>query len=202
MNRTTILTIAICVVVTICITMAVGQSGSNDIASSRYSVATVGDSAVLVETLSGKTWLLHRSMYPTESAVWIPINRLEDAAASAEWHAIERERIDKSAVMRKELEMLNRSTRNRVIEPQLEVIGEVNRPGIYLLYDPEGSSLVKALALAGGYTPDADRTRIMVLSKDKIHQQHVDLEQVLVGNQQDVTLEAGDTVFVPSKKRN
>ena len=93
-------------------------------------------------------------------------------------------------------------SKNKVIEPQLEVIGEVNLPGIYLLYDTEGLSLVQGLALAGGFRPDADLARIMVLSKDRKHQQHVDLEQVLVGNQQDVTLEAGDTVFVPSKKRN
>jgi hypothetical protein len=57
-----------------------------------FTVSPAGDSAVLLETRSGRTWLLVRSSDRTQPAVWLPIERLDQREQAAEWNAQQRER--------------------------------------------------------------------------------------------------------------
>ncbi|HSM91813.1 MAG TPA: polysaccharide biosynthesis/export family protein [Anaeromyxobacteraceae bacterium] len=47
---------------------------------------------------------------------------------------------------------------------QVSIVGEVVRPGVYQL--EQGSGVLKALAVAGGMTPFADKDRIFILRRD------------------------------------
>src|SRR5436190_15403532 len=57
-----------------------------------FSVSAAGDSAVLLEAKSGRTWLLVRSSDRTRPAAWLPIERLDQPEQAAEWDAAQRER--------------------------------------------------------------------------------------------------------------
>jgi hypothetical protein len=50
----------------------------------RYAVAPAGEVAVLLDTASGKSWLLNRPTAQGE-AVWLPIPRIDDATEAAQW---------------------------------------------------------------------------------------------------------------------
>ena len=57
-----------------------GPDGPN-----RFSVAPMGPSAVMVDTVNGRTWVLHPSA-DGRSPVLLPAARVDDAAAAGEWH--------------------------------------------------------------------------------------------------------------------
>jgi hypothetical protein len=53
-------------------------------ASAGYSVASAGDGAILIETTTGRTWLLHRSIDGARSA-WLPIERIDAPEKARTW---------------------------------------------------------------------------------------------------------------------
>jgi hypothetical protein len=59
-----------------------------DAPASRYAVSPVGRTAVLVETATGKTWLLHETVDSRRFA-WLPVPRIDDEKEAAEWLAME-----------------------------------------------------------------------------------------------------------------
>lgn len=83
------------------------------------------------------------------------------------------------------------------------VMGEVRRPGGFVLGDQEKISILKVLSLAEGLQPLAApqharilRTRVGV--SDKRMEIPVDLKGILTGKAMDVPLQADDILFVPT----
>lgn len=96
--------------------VAAGPPGS-------FSVSAAGDSAVLLDGRSGRTWLLVRSSDRTHPAVWLPIERLDQPEQAAEWDAAQRERqrhLQQTAPLERrlaELRSILAEHRARVIDP-------------------------------------------------------------------------------------
>jgi hypothetical protein len=54
----------------------------------RYAVSPVGRTAVMVETATGKTWLLHETVDSRRFA-WLPVPRIDDPDEAQKWLAME-----------------------------------------------------------------------------------------------------------------
>lgn len=52
-----------------------------------FTVSSTGESAVLVDIRTGRTWLLERPVSDYMPAVWIPMRRLDDKEAVLRWRA-------------------------------------------------------------------------------------------------------------------
>lgn len=84
--------------------------------------------------------------------------------------------------------------------PQVFIVGKVNRPGVYLMSGQ--TTVLQALALAGGMTPYAESDDILVvrIGKDG-KQQYLPFNYVRAesgdGLDENIALEPGDTVLVP-----
>jgi hypothetical protein len=65
-----------------------GQQGAAEkpAPEAAFQVAAGGDSVVLLETRSGKTWLLSKGDLP----VWVPLHRFETEDEAARWRAEQR----------------------------------------------------------------------------------------------------------------
>lgn len=79
------------------------------------------------------------------------------------------------------------------------VLGEVNKPGVFLMENNTSISLVKAIALAQGTTKLASLKRAIILRKspDGTAETTVSLDRIYSGKDRDLQLSAEDTVFVP-----
>ena len=54
----------------------------------RYAVSPAGNTAIMVDTATGKTWFLHP--HPGEddmNVIWLPIERIDSAEQAKEWIA-------------------------------------------------------------------------------------------------------------------
>jgi polysaccharide biosynthesis/export protein len=82
------------------------------------------------------------------------------------------------------------------------VIGEVQRPGGYVLNDRNSLSLLQALSLAGGMKPTASAKKTKVLREEEGKPQRVevanDVRKILAGNAPDMQLHPDDILFVPN----
>lgn len=79
------------------------------------------------------------------------------------------------------------------------VIGKVARPGVYVM--GHNLTVLQALAMAGGMTPFADKDDILILRKDSGRQKTMEFNygRVSAGKdlEQNISLQAGDTIVVP-----
>ena len=79
------------------------------------------------------------------------------------------------------------------------IIGEVNRPGAYQL--KSDTTVIQALALAGGFTQFASRTKVMVLRKEGGKEERIrfNYNEVASGSDsaKNLLLKPGDTIIVP-----
>ncbi len=57
-----------------------------DAEGDRFAVSSLGSTAVMVETATGKTWLLHHSADGSTSA-WLPAERIDDSDEARKWLA-------------------------------------------------------------------------------------------------------------------
>jgi polysaccharide export outer membrane protein len=82
------------------------------------------------------------------------------------------------------------------------VMGEVARPGAYVLSDKETLSVLQALALAGGLSRVASAKDAKILRSGEGAAQRaeiaVNVSRILSGRAQDVELRADDILFVPN----
>lgn len=81
------------------------------------------------------------------------------------------------------------------------VVGEVKKAGGFVLEDKEHISILQALALAEGLSPNAAKkgARIIHRSADgSLSETPIDLGKILNGKTQDLTLAADDVLFVPN----
>ncbi len=83
------------------------------------------------------------------------------------------------------------------------VIGEVTRPGEYVLRQGKDITAAQALALGGGFSKEAKKQQCLIIrihrdgSKEEIP---VDVAKILDGSLQDVPMMPNDILFVPANK--
>jgi polysaccharide export outer membrane protein len=79
------------------------------------------------------------------------------------------------------------------------VLGEVNKPGAFLMEDNTSISVLKATALAGGTTRLASLKGSMILRKSVsgTSQTRIPLDRIYHGKASDLPLHAEDIVFIP-----
>ncbi len=84
------------------------------------------------------------------------------------------------------------------------VVGQVNKPGGFLLQTNENLSVLQALALAEGLSPTAAGKKARIIEPGAIpgsrKQVAVNLEKILNGKSPDITLRSQDILFVPSSR--
>jgi polysaccharide export outer membrane protein len=80
------------------------------------------------------------------------------------------------------------------------VLGEVNRPGGYVLNSTGGITVLQVVAVAAGPTHVASpgKTRLLRRTENGFQEQRIDLKKLLRGKGQDVSLRNDDILFVPS----
>jgi len=82
------------------------------------------------------------------------------------------------------------------------VVGEVNKPGGFVLQTNENISVLQALALAEGHTGTAAKSKARIIRTDQQTGERVeiplDLEKVLEGKSEDALLQPKDILFVPN----
>lgn len=80
------------------------------------------------------------------------------------------------------------------------VLGEVTKPGGYVLNSTGGVTLLQVVAVAGGPTHVAasGKTRLLHRTKNGIEEQQVDLKKLLRGRAHDIPVKDEDIVFIPS----
>ncbi len=80
------------------------------------------------------------------------------------------------------------------------VLGEVTRPGGYVLNSTGGITVLQVVAAAGGPTHVASpgKTRLLRRSENEFQEQGIDLKKLLRGKAQDVSVRDQDILFVPS----
>ena len=83
-----------------------------------------------------------------------------------------------------------------VIRMNINIIGHVKNPGIYLVYD--GIDLMSALSVAGGYLEGSKLDDIIIYHQDG-SQTSIDLHLYLNGNSIDLDLGPNDTILVSQK---
>lgn len=100
--------------------------------------------------------------------------------------------------------------RNPVIQPGdtvmvgragiVYILGDVKKPGGFLVDNNEHISLIQALTLAGGWNKEAALSKARLIRK--VPQGHeelkLDLKHVIQGEQADTKVENGDILYVPS----
>lgn len=82
------------------------------------------------------------------------------------------------------------------------VVGEVKKPGGFVLKSDERMSVLKAIALAEGLTPTSAKSGARIIRSDLHGAQReeipINLGKILAGKAADPTLSAADIVFVPN----
>jgi len=80
------------------------------------------------------------------------------------------------------------------------VLGEVTRPGGYVLNSSGGVTVLQVVAVAGGTThvASAGKTRLLRKTENGFEEQRIDLKRLLRGQVQDVAVRDEDILFVPS----
>jgi polysaccharide biosynthesis/export protein len=82
------------------------------------------------------------------------------------------------------------------------VLGDVNKPGGFVMQDSGKLSLLQALAQAGGASKNASLSKSVLLRKHERGYTPVklDLSKIQTGQEEDLQLGANDILFVPSNK--
>jgi polysaccharide export outer membrane protein len=80
------------------------------------------------------------------------------------------------------------------------VLGEVTRPGGYVLNSTGGITVLQVVAVAGGPThaASAGKTRLLRRTENGFQEQQIDLKKLLRGKTQDVSVRDEDILFVPA----
>ena len=80
------------------------------------------------------------------------------------------------------------------------VLGEINRPGGYVLNSTGGLTVLQVVAAAGGPTHLAayGKTTLLHRTASGFQEQKIDLKKLLRGRVQDVSVQSDDILFVPT----
>jgi polysaccharide export outer membrane protein len=79
------------------------------------------------------------------------------------------------------------------------VLGEVTRPGGYVMNSTGGITVMQIVAVAGGPThlASAGKTRLLRRTTNGFQEQRIDLKKLLRGQAQDVSVRDEDILFIP-----
>jgi polysaccharide export outer membrane protein len=79
------------------------------------------------------------------------------------------------------------------------VLGEVTRPGGYVMNSTGGITVMQIVAVAGGPThmASAGKTRLLRRTANGFQEQRVDLKKLLRGQAQDISVRDEDILFIP-----
>jgi polysaccharide export outer membrane protein len=79
------------------------------------------------------------------------------------------------------------------------VLGEVTRPGGYVMNSTGGITVMQIVAVAGGPThlASAGKTRLLRRTGNGFQEQRIDLKKLLRGHAQDVSVRDEDILFIP-----
>jgi polysaccharide export outer membrane protein len=82
------------------------------------------------------------------------------------------------------------------------VLGEVTRPGGYVLNSTGGITVLQVVAVAGGPThaASAGKTRLLRRTENGFQEQQIDVTKLLRGKALDVSVRDDDILFIPSSK--
>jgi polysaccharide export outer membrane protein len=82
------------------------------------------------------------------------------------------------------------------------VLGEVTRPGGYVLNSSGGITVLQVVAVAGGPThvASAGKTRLLHRTENGFQEQQIDVTKLLRGKAHDVSLRDEDILFIPSSR--
>ncbi|HEV2199828.1 MAG TPA: polysaccharide biosynthesis/export family protein [Bryobacteraceae bacterium] len=82
------------------------------------------------------------------------------------------------------------------------VVGNVRKPGAFAVRDQEGQSVLKAVALSEGLSPYASKQAFVYRRDASGSRQEipVELAKIMERKSTDVTLEAGDILYIPDNK--
>lgn len=80
------------------------------------------------------------------------------------------------------------------------VLGEVTRPGGYVLNSNGGVTVLQVVAVAGGAThlASAGKTRLLHKTENGFQEQRIDLKKLLRGKTRDIAVKDQDILFVPT----
>jgi polysaccharide biosynthesis/export protein len=80
------------------------------------------------------------------------------------------------------------------------ILGDVGKPGGYLVDNNERLSLIQALTLAGGWTKTSAQSKVILIRKVPEGREEIklDLRHVVHGEQADIKVDNGDILFIPS----
>ena len=80
------------------------------------------------------------------------------------------------------------------------VLGEVTRPGGYVLNSTGGITVLQIVAVAGGPThvASAGKTRLLRRTENGFQEQQIDVKKLLRGKAQDVPVRDQDILFIPT----
>ena len=80
------------------------------------------------------------------------------------------------------------------------VLGEVNRPGGYVINATGGITVLQIVAVAGGPThvASAGKTRLLRHTENGFQEQQIDVKKLLRGKAQDVPVRDQDILFIPT----
>jgi polysaccharide export outer membrane protein len=80
------------------------------------------------------------------------------------------------------------------------VLGEITRPGGYVLNSTGGITVLQVVAVAGGPThiASAGKTRLLHRTENGFQEQQIDLTKLLRGKAHDVSVRNEDILFIPS----
>jgi polysaccharide export outer membrane protein len=81
---------------------------------------------------------------------------------------------------------------------QVSVLGEVKKPGKYSMAEEKDLSLLQAIAMAEGFTKDADTTRIKIMRMENGEQKtvRINAKEIMVQDKMDVVLRPDDVIVV------
>src|SRR3984893_14534440 len=82
------------------------------------------------------------------------------------------------------------------------VLGEVTRPGGYVLNSTGGITVLQIVAVAGGptHTASAGKTRLLRRTENGFQEQQIDVTKLLRGKAHDVSVRDEDILFIPSSR--
>jgi polysaccharide export outer membrane protein len=82
------------------------------------------------------------------------------------------------------------------------VLGEVTRPGGYVLNSTGGITVLQVVAVAGGPThvASAGKTRLLRRTENGFQEQQIDVTKLLRGKAHDVSVRDEDILFIPSSR--
>jgi polysaccharide export outer membrane protein len=82
------------------------------------------------------------------------------------------------------------------------VVGNVNKPGGYVMENNEGLTVLQVMAMAGGQSKDAALGHAKIIHKtqagDFVKETPIPLDKIMAGKAKDLALHADDILFVPN----